>query len=183
MTMHTRIFVAWLLTVSLMPVFGQDDRVEDLLSTIERVVTVNIATRLEGVEDFEWEVHRSRATLPGKAVTIKLVGKDLVVLARITPFERSDGSYLILAEGQVWTADEGDALRYVATVKEIPLKIGEKVVFFPLGRADVHVQGNDVYHIVMEIWLDGALDEEPQGGAADDALEGAETEGQGEDGG
>lgn len=143
------------LLLFILPVFTDDTAEDNLLNDIEDVLKINISTKLVGLKDIRWQVNKSKITIPGKAVTVKLVSKELVVLARLTPFKKDDGSFIVLAEGQVWCSQAGeDALKYLATVKQIPLKLNEKIIFFPLGKFDLMAEDDSTYRLEIEIWID-----------------------------
>ncbi|MEM5948238.1 hypothetical protein WKV44_06755 [Spirochaetia bacterium 38H-sp] len=155
-----RRFIAFaFFTILIFPVLADDD--ETILSDIEDVLKINISTKLVGLENIKWQVNKSKITIPGKAVTVKLISKDIVVLARLTPFKKKDGSFIVLAEGQVWCSQTGeDALKYLATVKQIPLNLGEKIIFFPLGKVELKAEDESLYRLEIEIWIDDTDNEE-----------------------
>lgn len=81
-----------------------------------------------------WNVEGSRITLPGRSIRIRLDGDNLRVYLICTPYIQADGNILLLAQGQVWLAEEPDSeVKYSSTFTSMPLSWGEKVLFFPLG--------------------------------------------------
>ncbi|MCA1950922.1 MAG: hypothetical protein LDL24_10135 [Treponema sp.] len=115
--------------------FSQEAPLTELPGLKERAVVLDIVARVVELNETEtWTSENSKVTIPGRPVTIKLVGKNVVVLAQFTPYVREDGKKFLVAQGQVWidTADSG--IKYQTTVQTIPLDYGERLFFFPLGQ-------------------------------------------------
>jgi hypothetical protein len=114
--------------------FSQDAPLTELPGLKERALVLDIVARVLEVNDTEtWTSENSKITIPGRPVTLKLVGQNVVVLAQFTPYIREDGKKFLVAQGQVWidTADNG--IKYQTTMQTIPLEYGERLFFFPLG--------------------------------------------------
>ncbi|GAH77379.1 unnamed protein product, partial [marine sediment metagenome] len=61
-------------------------------------------------------------------------GKDLRIDVVFTPYQEEDGKLLLVAQGQVWLMEAPEKeTRYISSFKSIPISLGEKVLFFPLG--------------------------------------------------
>ena len=84
-----------------------------------------------------WNTQKSELTIPGRAVNVEVNGSNLRIRAVFTPYLGEDGDLELVAQGQVWLSDGPESpARYVATYRSVPLSLGEKLLFFPLGVAD-----------------------------------------------
>jgi len=99
-----------------------------------RAVVMDIDARILESGEVTWNETHQKTTIPGRPVEIKLIGENLVVVARFT-FIRSHGGgqKLLVAQGQVWMADPSQGIRYQASVQTIPVEFEETVCYFPLG--------------------------------------------------
>lgn len=80
-----------------------------------------------------WQASDVKYTIPGSAVSVKMIGRDTVIVITVTPYRSKDGGLLLVAQGQVWYK-EGDAgLRYRTTVDTLSVRFGERVLFYPFG--------------------------------------------------
>ena len=83
-----------------------------------------------------WNTQKSELTIPGRAVNVEVNGSNLRIRAVFTPYLGDDGGMELVAQGQVWLSDGPESpARYVATYRSVPLSLGEKLLFFPLGVA------------------------------------------------
>jgi len=99
-----------------------------------RSVVMDIDARILENGEVTWNETHQKTTIPGRPVEIKLIGENLVVVARFTFIRNhSGGQKLLVAQGQVWTADPDQGIRYQASVQTIPLEFNETVCYFPLG--------------------------------------------------
>jgi hypothetical protein len=117
--------------------FGQETSLEELLPELkERAIVLDIVSRVvEQNQQVIWNSVISKVTIPGRPVGIKMVGANVVMALQFTPFFRSRGRNILVAQGQIWVnvADEG--MRYQTTLQSIPIEFGEPVFFFPLGSS------------------------------------------------
>ncbi|MFW6313461.1 MAG: hypothetical protein ACOC2N_06220 [Spirochaetota bacterium] len=110
-----------------------DDIVQALL---DQALTVNITARVveqdrETVQSYQL----TRITISGRAIRLRLEGGNLTVIAEFTPYEDEHG-ILLVAEGQILLrTPEDEEVKYVTSMRSVPLAVGEKVVFYPLGRS------------------------------------------------
>ena len=105
----------------------RDDRLE-----------IKVGLSLTQTEPFtNWNTQQSELTIPGRAVNVEVNGSNLRIRAVFTPYLGDDGELELVAQGQVWLDDGPEApTRYVATYRSVPLTLGEKLLFFPLGVAE-----------------------------------------------
>ncbi|GAB4371633.1 MAG: hypothetical protein Kow009_07870 [Spirochaetales bacterium] len=122
-------------------------------SLLQQVLDVNIAARVsEAGEKAIWTVENSELTVPGRSVNVKLVGKNLLVVASFTPYVKENDEIILVAQGQVWISSPvEDEMKYLTTLKNIPITLGEKVLFFPLGVRSLEQEGKNLYNIELEI--------------------------------
>jgi hypothetical protein len=103
----------------------------------EQAVVLNITTRVAENQQELWNATNSKVTLPGRPVSIKLVGDNVVMDIRFTPYLRSKGPNVLIAQGQIWVNIPNEGISYKTTMKTIPLEFGEHIYFFPLGSTPV----------------------------------------------
>lgn len=126
---------------------------EAFFNLLQQVLDVNIAARVsEAGEKAIWTVESSELTIPGRSVNVKLVGKNILVVASFTPYLKESGEIILVAQGQVWISSPvADEIKYLTTLKNIPITLGEKVLFFPLGVRNLEQEGKNLYNIELEI--------------------------------
>lgn len=110
---------------------------DDILQALlDQALTLRITARV--VEDGEETIQSyelTRVTISGRAVRLRLEGGNITVIAEFTPYEEDDG-ILLVAEGQILlrTADE-EEVQYLTSLRSVPLAVGERAVFYPLGKS------------------------------------------------
>lgn len=115
--------------------FSQEAPLTELPGLKERAVVLDIVARVIELNDTQtWTSENSKVTIPGRPVTIKLVGQNVIVLAQFTPYIRDDGKKFLVAQGQVWIDTVDNGIKYQTTMQTIPLDFGERLFFFPLGQ-------------------------------------------------
>ncbi len=126
---------------------------DTFFNLLQQVLDVNIAARVsEAGEKAIWTVESSELTIPGRSVNVKLVGKNILVVASFTPYLKESGEIILVAQGQVWISSPvADEIKYLTTLKNIPITLGEKVLFFPLGVRNLEQEGKNLYNIELEI--------------------------------
>lgn len=115
-------------------------------------LSVNLNTRILGTEnETVWHMESSRVTISGEAVSVKLKGENLVLIANITPYLNPDNTIFLVAKGEIFLSgdDDSEEVKYYTTLKSLPVKNGERVVFFPLGMA--YDSNSNFYSMEMEI--------------------------------
>jgi len=116
----------------------------------ERAVVLDIVARVvERGADEVWNSENSKVTIPGRPVSLKLVGQNVIVIVQFTPYKREDGKQVLVAQGQVWVNSKDEGMRYQTTMQTIPLDFGERVYFFPLGPQTA--DGNARIEIQLEL--------------------------------
>jgi hypothetical protein len=109
-----------------------------LRSVRDDQLEIKVGLSLTQTEPFtNWNTQQSELTIPGRAVNVEVNGSNLRIRAVFTPYLGEDGELELVAQGQVWLDDGPEApTRYVATYRSVPLSLGEKLLFFPLGVAE-----------------------------------------------
>ena len=165
--------VAMLFLVFLIAVPGssqaQDPSIDDLTDSIDAfldgALRVHINARIvdSEVNEAVWTMDLTRVTIGGRSVRVRLDGANIVVVADFTPYWESDEELLLLAQGQTWVIDEsgqGDTT-YRTSFTTLPIRLGEPIVFFPLGtavetgiEADLDTDHVDKLNIELEIYVE-----------------------------
>ncbi len=107
-------------------------------SLLDRTLQLDIVvTVLQSDERPAWNIKSSKVTIPGRSIAIKLLGENLRVEVVFTPYQRESGVWDLVAQGQVWYSEAPQkTTRYLTTLESIPVSLGEKVLFFPLGFSE-----------------------------------------------
>ena len=99
----------------------------------DKALTVIVNTQIpESPTAPAWEAREIKSTLPGSAVSVKLVGESLVVLIHVTPYQGPEGLMLV-TQAQVWIRDK-ESIRYHTAMNTLMVAFGEPVAFYPLGE-------------------------------------------------
>ncbi|MFP4179037.1 MAG: hypothetical protein ACLFNZ_00865 [Spirochaetaceae bacterium] len=116
-----------------------------------KTVSVDINVRIIGEEgESVWNAESRRLTVSGRSVTVTMEGDNIEIHAQIIPFINQDNTILLVAKGEVWIGSgTKEEKEYYSTMKSLPVKAGESIMFFPVGVA-VDTDKN-VYSIEMEI--------------------------------
>ena len=120
----------------------------------DKKLSVNLNTRILGSENETiWHMESSKLTISGEAVRVKMTGENLVLIADITPYLNTDNSIFLVAKGEIFLSDSDDSedVKYYTTLQSLPVDVGEKVVFFPLGMA--YDSKSNFYTMEMEIQI------------------------------
>ncbi|MFO7729791.1 MAG: hypothetical protein R6V86_03400 [Spirochaetia bacterium] len=144
------------------PLFSQNpsgasnEEIEEALRYLQgKALEVQIHARLIGKDrENVWNTESRKITVSGKSISITLHGENLVVSAHILPFLNEGGSIFLVAKGEVWVQQgpEQDK-KYYSTVKSLPIKPGESVIFFPTGVL-MDTKENNVHTIELEIQVE-----------------------------
>ena len=129
---------------------------ETLKDLFDQALRINIVARVEpeGAEPI-LNVERSQLTLPGHSVAVRFDGTNIRVRANLTPYLQNDGKLMLVAQGEVWVAEPpsaAKAVRYLSSIKSLPVSLGEKVFFYPLGIPD-SIEGTNRFNLTLEIQI------------------------------
>ncbi|AEF85482.1 hypothetical protein TREPR_1624 [Treponema primitia ZAS-2] len=148
-------------------VSSQEFSPENLIPGLkERAVVLNIVARIVEQDQEEiWNSINSKVTIPGRPVSLKLIGENIVVYAQFTPYQQVNGRSILVAQGQIWINIPNQGVHYQTTMQTIPMEYGEQIYFFPLGKVS---SGNEAQ---IEIQLEMQPYAESAGAPADTATE------------
>ena len=126
----------------------------------ERFYVIKINLKI--VDDMNKELVNSsweRATLSGKSVGIHLKGNNLSINADMTPYYVDKKSVLLLARGNIKLKPVGsDVNKFYSTVNSLPIKLGERALFFPLGLLDEKMENISSCVLEIEVQPYGNID-------------------------
>ena len=144
----------FLLLTSLFPGRGQEGEAKETLRALmDEALRINIVARiLPSDETTDFNVEKSRLTIPGRPVVVQFIGDNIIINAILTPYFKRDGKLVLVAQGQVWFSESKteSPVRYLSSFKSLPISLGEKILFFPLGVPPDLTQ-NNVFNIALEI--------------------------------
>ena len=147
-----------LLGLSVISLPAQESDANGALELLEgRALQVSISARIvEDGEETVWHMNLTRVTISGRAVTVRLEGSNIVIVANFTPYRESDDSILLVAQGQTWVTNaNNESVKYRTAFKSLPMRLGEPVVFLPLGDKpiDVNIDTDQygVFNIELEV--------------------------------
>jgi hypothetical protein len=119
---------------------SQESSLEKMIPGLkDRAVVLDIVARVvEQNQEEVWNSVDSRVTIPGRPVSIKLIGENIVVMVQFTPYLglENKGRNMLVAQGQIWVNIPDEGIRYQTTMQTIPLEYGEQIYFFPLGKVN-----------------------------------------------
>jgi hypothetical protein len=122
------------------PLFSQEPPSAETPPDLKgQTLVLNITTRVGENRQEEWNVVNSKETIPGKPVSLRLLGENILISVQLTPIVRENGKNILIVQGQIWVNVPGQGVRYKGTIQPIFFDFGEPVYFFPLGttaRAD-----------------------------------------------
>ncbi|MDR0323509.1 MAG: hypothetical protein LBI12_03560 [Treponema sp.] len=109
---------------------------ENISENRRQALVLDIESRVLGEEKrVVWTETNRKISLPGVPTGIQLVGSNIVVAVQFTPYVRRDGNVLV-AQGQIWVADETGGVTYYTSMQTIPIEYGEPIYFYPLGSSE-----------------------------------------------
>ena len=136
-------------------VSGQEqNNIEEILKALEEeALEINIVARILSPNDKPVvNAVSSKLTIPGRPVVVRIKGRNIFISATLTPYLPENGKLILVAQGQVWFSEsaEEQPVKYHSSMKSIPITMGEKIFFFPLGVAQDFAASNQ-FNIALEI--------------------------------
>jgi hypothetical protein len=130
----------------------------------ERAVVLNIVARIVEQDQEEiWNSNKSKVTILGRPVSLKLIGENVVVYVQFTPYRQENGRSLLVAQGQIWINVPNEGVRYQTTLQSIPMEFGEQIYFFPLGKVRSGNEASIEIQLELHPYMDDAEPEpEPE---------------------
>ncbi len=131
---------------------------------------ISFAVRILGPDETAvWNVESTRLTIPGRSVRVRLDGDNVVIYLICTPYVQPDGGILLVAQGQIWLSEPtAEDVKYYSPFYNIPVSLGEKILFFPLGLPE-DAGDKGFYNIEMQIKIDPYQKEETKPAAPEEA--------------
>jgi hypothetical protein len=122
------------------PVASLDEIFPDLR---DRALVCTIEARVvESEGEVAWQSADSKITISGRPVSLKLAGDNVVLSIQFTPYIRFQNQLLpvghLVVQGQIWVNKSDGGLHYQGIMQTIPVSMGEKIYFFPLGPRKNH---------------------------------------------
>ncbi|MDR2470611.1 MAG: hypothetical protein LBD09_00700 [Treponema sp.] len=113
---------------------SQEPLLDELPALRDKAMVLQITTKIEENSQEVWNAYNSKVTIPGRPVSIKLVGENLIVSIQFTPYQR-DSKYTLMAQSQIWINIPEKGMSYKTATHSLPMNFGEPILFFPLGSA------------------------------------------------
>ncbi|MDR2702626.1 MAG: hypothetical protein LBB72_09360 [Spirochaetaceae bacterium] len=114
--------------------FAQELLLEELPALKDKAIVLKIDTKVEENSKAVMNTSSSKITIPGRAVSIKLVGENLIIEIQFTPYLRS-GKYTLVAQSQIWIKISEKEVSYKTTNHSMSMDLGEQILYLPLGTA------------------------------------------------
>lgn len=112
-------------------------------------------------EERLWETEVNKITIPGRAISVALEGEGGRLEAVFTLYPDEEERLVLAARSQTWFS--GD---YKSTLMSLPIAYGEKLDYYPLGRAGGDLSENPV-EVLIRITVRPYLDTLDEGSRAE----------------
>jgi hypothetical protein len=138
--------------IALKSLHGQEAGDDSFDVTNYRAMLISIVARVtdKSAPELSWKYESSKLTIPGRPVSVKLVGSNIIILVQLTPYLTEADAVILVAQGQVWIAGIDKGLDYRSSLKTIPATFGEKLFFFPLGLPQSATSAQIEIEIIIE---------------------------------
>jgi len=114
--------------------YAQELLLDELPALKDKAIVLRIDTKVEENSKAIWNASSSKITIPGRAVSIKLVGENLIIEVEFTPYLQG-GKYTLVAKSQIWIKITEKEVSYKNTNHRLSMNLGEQILFLPLGTA------------------------------------------------
>ncbi|MDR1143491.1 MAG: hypothetical protein LBK77_04620 [Spirochaetaceae bacterium] len=111
---------------------AQDLLLDELPALKDKALVLQITTRIEENSQEVWNAYNSKVTIPGRPVSIKLVGENIIINIQFIPYLR-EGNYALVTQSQIWLNVPEKGMQAKTATHSIPINFGEPIYFFPLG--------------------------------------------------
>lgn len=154
--MRSRAFGAAIFLVAA-AALAADESSNDIINAMkDRAVVLEMKARVVESEVTEtWTSATSKVTIPGRAVTLRLVGSNVVIAVQFTPYKKEGGKTILVAQGQVWVTSKNEGMLYYTSMQSIPVEFGERVYFFPLGQKKDEKGARIEVQLVLTPYVEG----------------------------
>lgn len=155
MNRHRRGFTLIITLLTLCTVGINSQEVDESLALLlEGALTVHINARIidKNVNEAVWNMELTRITILGTAVEVRLEGRNIVVEAEFTPYQETEDELILIAEGRTWvTGGNSDDVQYRTSFTTLPIRLGESVLFLPLGSSNVPLDTEQFGRLNIEL--------------------------------
>ena len=134
-----KLFFAFCFFISPLMIFAQEGAAPsgeaiNVDSTDSQVFNMNIDLKVQdGTSAQVVSDHKAHhQTVSGRPVTLNINGGNFKAAVRFTVYNMNADNLLLLTQSTIFFIKDGQR-RMLSTVKSIPIKAGEKVLFFPMG--------------------------------------------------
>ncbi len=128
-----------------------EDEKNNISINYERIYCININLKI--LDDQKKLLVNSKwnmVTMSGRPVALKVKGNNLYITADLTPYYVDKKSLILLTRGNVKLDPvNSEVSKYYSTVNSLPIKLGEKALFFPLGLLNEKME--NISSCVLEI--------------------------------
>jgi hypothetical protein len=134
-----------LATLVSLPILAQENDATgpppSLESILSGALSIHINARIidQDQNEMVWNMDVTRVTISGRSVTIRLDGSNVSVVAEFTPYWEDDDQLMLVAQGWTWLTDGDGEPVYRTSFSTVPIRLGEPIVFLPLGTGQVPV--------------------------------------------
>ena len=136
-----------LISFFLMPrfLFAQETNPLEKLISEALVIKITARTVSENNSDNNWQMETSFITIPGRQIKLALTGNNIDINAFLTPYKKESGQVLLIAQGEMWINEtDSDVMRYYSDMKNVNIKYGEKITYYPLGYDNENFDGTNI---------------------------------------
>ena len=129
-----RLFFAFCLMLSPLLGYAQETQTLPEVSDDSQLFNLSIDLKVQdGTSEKLVSDHKvQHLTVSGKPVTLNIKGGNFKAAVRLTLYRMQDDNLLLLTQSSIFFINEGRR-QMLSTAQSIPVKAGEKVLFFPLG--------------------------------------------------
>jgi hypothetical protein len=106
----------------------------------DQQVVLDITTRVAQQQKVTMNSTSSFTTMSGKPVSVRLEGKNTLIVVHFIPFLSDKGEHLLVTQSQIIANVPGEGGRGQTAIQSMPVKFGEQVFFLPLGDVEPRIE-------------------------------------------
>lgn len=141
-----------LLLLVIVSSFCNAQKVSKIEALLEEALLIKVTAKtVESGGLYSWDMETIFITLPGRPVKLTLNGKNIEISAFLTTYLEDGDIVYLIAQGEMWITDiESGEVLYFTDTKNITVKLGDKIFYFPLGYTEIE---NPETNIELDIQL------------------------------
>ncbi|MFA7566880.1 MAG: hypothetical protein WCY01_07615 [Alkalispirochaeta sp.] len=127
---------------------------DSLNALLEGALAIHITARIVDEDQNEdvWNMNVTRVTIGGRSVRVQMEGSNVRVIAEFTPYWANDEELLLVAQGQTWlNTVAGAKPEYRTAFTTLPVRLGEPILFLPLGVGSLPVDTDRFGRLNIEL--------------------------------